>query len=362
MINPFLSIVVPVYNTPISFLEANINSILSQDGNLEIIYINDGSTKEWIDRMLVDAARKDSRVVYINKKNSGVSDTRNEGIKNAHGQYIMFVDSDDTLFDNCIIKCCESARDSGADIILFGVGNFPKASRIRKLLDNSEKENMLLATLSYHAEDYIKQGVSIDGPVAKFIRTNMIKDNGILFPLNIARAEDAIFDAYCYEHANKILIDNFDVYNIVCNPESLTKSYRYELVQMIPHYLEEEKKFVEKYYPNSRLFFKALQYRTFTGIMEVVYSYFEVNPEKKTAMKIRKEFINLMRHPLVHSCLKEISKTDLKILGYLSFFDYVYLRSFQKASYLIYLINLKTLRLCEALVSSVLYKKLRNVN
>ena len=75
---PELTIIIPVYNTPQSLLEANIKSVLSQCGDIEIVYINDGSTDTWVDLMLTEAANSDSRVTYIKKQNTGVSSTRNE--------------------------------------------------------------------------------------------------------------------------------------------------------------------------------------------------------------------------------------------------------------------------------------------
>ena len=92
-----ISVIVPVYNPPHHLFEANIKSLTSQCGDFEFIYINDGSTDKWITDRLQCLARTDSRIVYVNKQNSGVSDTRNVGIDMAKGDYVMFVDSDDAL-------------------------------------------------------------------------------------------------------------------------------------------------------------------------------------------------------------------------------------------------------------------------
>lgn len=69
-----ISVVVPVYNPPHHLFEENIKSLISQCGDFEFIYINDGSTDEWIDKRLQNLAETDSRIVYIRKQNSGVSD------------------------------------------------------------------------------------------------------------------------------------------------------------------------------------------------------------------------------------------------------------------------------------------------
>lgn len=91
-----ISVIIPVYNTAMC-LPALIESIKAQTyQNLEIVFVNDGSTDE--SGMLLDAfARQDSRVKVIHQKNGGVSAARNAGLDVATGDYITFADSDDTL-------------------------------------------------------------------------------------------------------------------------------------------------------------------------------------------------------------------------------------------------------------------------
>src|SRR5690606_28311319 len=72
-----------------------IDSILAQTfTDMELILVNDGSTDD-SGKICNEYARKDKRVQVINKQNSGVSDTRNRGLKEAKGKYILFIDGDD---------------------------------------------------------------------------------------------------------------------------------------------------------------------------------------------------------------------------------------------------------------------------
>lgn len=91
-----ISVIVPVYNN-VKYLETCILSICAQTySNLEIIAVDDGSTDgsaELIDRL----AEIDCRIKVIHKENGGVSSARNTGITKAEGDYITFVDSDDTI-------------------------------------------------------------------------------------------------------------------------------------------------------------------------------------------------------------------------------------------------------------------------
>jgi glycosyltransferase involved in cell wall biosynthesis len=100
-IPPKVSVIIPVYNAE-KFLQPCIDTILSQTyTNLEIITVNDGSTDSCLS-ILEDYQCKDSRIVIIDQANSGVSSARNAGIENANGDYIFFLDADDTINRECI--------------------------------------------------------------------------------------------------------------------------------------------------------------------------------------------------------------------------------------------------------------------
>ena len=91
-----VSIVVPVYNVE-KYLERCIQSILEQSyTNLQIILVDDGSTDE--SGHIADSwNKKDKRILVIHQFNAGLSAARNCGIKQAKGDYILFVDSDDWI-------------------------------------------------------------------------------------------------------------------------------------------------------------------------------------------------------------------------------------------------------------------------
>ncbi len=99
MENPFFSIIVPVYNKE-RYIANTLDTILQQDfTSFEILAIDDGST----DRSAsIIQNIHDERIIYIHQNNQGVSAARNRGIQEAKGEWIMFLDADDELEQNCL--------------------------------------------------------------------------------------------------------------------------------------------------------------------------------------------------------------------------------------------------------------------
>lgn len=113
--NKKISIIVPIYNME-QYLERCLLSLIHQDyQNLEIILINDGSTDNSIN--ICNKYKKiDNRIIVINKAHSGLSDTRNIGIKKATGDYIGFVDSDDYIDKDMFKNLIEGAEKYKCEI------------------------------------------------------------------------------------------------------------------------------------------------------------------------------------------------------------------------------------------------------
>ena len=98
-----VSIIVPVYNT-FKYIKQCIDSVISQTYcDWELLLLNDGSTDE-SGKICDDYSLKDDRIKCIHKSNTGVSDTRNQGIMLSRGEYIIFLDSDDYWCDSRILE------------------------------------------------------------------------------------------------------------------------------------------------------------------------------------------------------------------------------------------------------------------
>ena len=117
MDQPLVSIILPVYNAQ-NHLARCIGSILNQTyKNIELIILNDGS-KDHSLPVCEEFRAKDSRIVLVDKENSGVSDTRNLGLKLAGGEYVQFVDSDDYIDPDFTQHLVEAAEAHHADLVI----------------------------------------------------------------------------------------------------------------------------------------------------------------------------------------------------------------------------------------------------
>ena len=117
--NPKISIVITLHNQE-KFIQSIYESILKQTlKDIEIIFVNDGS-KDKTTFLIKRLMKKDKRIVYLkNKEKKGPFVSRNKGILNSKGDYILVIDPDDLLVNNILIKAYETAKQYNLDIIQF---------------------------------------------------------------------------------------------------------------------------------------------------------------------------------------------------------------------------------------------------
>ncbi|CAM4143503.1 glycosyltransferase family 2 protein [Zobellia nedashkovskayae] len=115
-----ISVIVPVYNTEL-YLEKCVNSIVSQTfSDIEVILVNDGSSDS-SPRICDELQQRDKRIYVIHQKNQGVSAARNAGMKSANGDFVNFVDSDDSLEPDMLELLYNNAINFTADISICSV-------------------------------------------------------------------------------------------------------------------------------------------------------------------------------------------------------------------------------------------------
>ena len=123
-----VSLIIPVYNVE-KYLSKCLDSLVNQTlRDIEIICINDGSTDNSL-KILEEYSKNDSRIIVINKENSGPSVARNSGMEIATGEYIGFVDSDDWIDLDYFEKLYNSAVENSADIAVASIIRWRKCNQ-----------------------------------------------------------------------------------------------------------------------------------------------------------------------------------------------------------------------------------------
>lgn len=134
--NKVVSIVIPIFNVE-KYLERCIESVINQTyKNLDIILVDDGSPDN-CPKICDEYKKKDKRIKVIHKKNGGLSDARNCGMKIIKGDYLFFLDSDDYIPENAIEILLNIAIKNSSDIV---VGKYLEFSNDNILKKNKDDE------------------------------------------------------------------------------------------------------------------------------------------------------------------------------------------------------------------------------
>ena len=173
---PKVSVIVPVYNTE-KYLPRCIDSILTQTfTDFELILVNDGSTDN-SGKICDEYAEKDSRIVVAHKENEGANAARKEGVNIASGEWINFVDSDDTITSNSIELLINNTSDN-IDIV---IGQIFKTKRCAEILSYFDYRKKILTGKMAH-------------PVAKLYRRKILIEEIFDLPKKITIGEDMLMN------------------------------------------------------------------------------------------------------------------------------------------------------------------------
>lgn len=213
-----VSVIIPVYNSE-KFLYRSVVSVLEQSyKNIELILVNDGSTDS-SGKICDEFAQSDLRVKVIHQENKGVSVARNTAIKEANGDYITFLDSDDELFNDAIANLMNAATSSEADM---AVGKLVNKTNTGKILE----EDMDLSDSLLINERFIELALE-DHPSSYYACRILYKKEfirGLFFEENCIIGEDNFFVFQCATKKPKVVIIPNEVYIYYSNPTSATRS------------------------------------------------------------------------------------------------------------------------------------------
>ena len=215
-----ISVIVPVYNTE-KYLRECLDSIVNQTfEDIEIICINDGSTDNSLD-ILKEYEKSDKRLSVVCQPNSGLSITRNHGIKLARGDYIYFIDSDDYLELTALEELYGISNENNLDILIFKLINFDDGTTNKYTSEYYEMEqfkylNGKVFNYADVGEDALNFAVSAPG---KFYKMELIQN--MEFPQNLI-FEDNLFFAKAMLKANRVSFYDKHLYYRRIRNDSIT--------------------------------------------------------------------------------------------------------------------------------------------
>lgn len=215
-----VSIVVPVYNCEM-FLPRCIRSILGQTyENIELLLVDDGATDR--SGKLCDHYAGNEKVRVFHQKNEGVSCARNRGIAEAEGEYILFVDSDDTIEKEMVETLVQAVQMEKADCAFCGlVHDWPDYSwnvperPVQKVTDGRGAIREILINK-----------IATAGPVCKMFHRNLLMADGGagIFPRDLTIGEDALAMIDALQKAERVAFDTKPLYHYNHREDSLMLS------------------------------------------------------------------------------------------------------------------------------------------
>ena len=219
----FISVVVPVYNVE-KYLEKCLQSLIEQCySDMEIVVVDDKST----DRSLCIAKKyeKYNNVKVISKeKNTGLSDSRNVGIRESRGQYIMFLDSDDYVEDGWIFKIQEIVKkENEPDIVYFGYSEEYESTNEKYIKYGYVSQKDKIYTGEEFAIAELKQRNLYAAACFGIYNREFIVRNNLYFESGLLH-EDELWTPQVILRANKVYTSDYVFYHYLRRNGSITRS------------------------------------------------------------------------------------------------------------------------------------------
>ena len=218
---PKFSIIIPAYNAE-RYIKQCLDSILQNSkeslSKTEIIVINDGSTDNTL--KILESYNQHKNIKIHTTKNQGVSAARNFGISLAKGEWVTFIDADDTVNSNFskVVSLVENSRSS---FIIFS--NY----------DIETTDKKILTTQTLQSSTYLS------GPWSKVYNRQFLVKHKILFEKDILMGEDMLFNLEVIQNSYAIESYKMGFYNYRQNNNSATRHFNQKII-------ESDKKFYKK--------------------------------------------------------------------------------------------------------------------
>jgi glycosyltransferase involved in cell wall biosynthesis len=212
-----ISIIIPCYNVE-QYIAECLASVFEQnmlEQDFEVLIINDGSTDQ-SQKVAEELSKNKSNVRIISQQNKGLGGARNTGIKNATGDYLLFLDADDRLFPMVIEDLLNIAQHENLDILEFSAQGINEKEQI--LYRVSNKSPVFLSGF-----DYYNSIRYMNSACNKLYKRNFLIDNDLLF-LEKIYIEDFEFNTRCFAKVQRIQATDLLVAHFLQSQNSITRN------------------------------------------------------------------------------------------------------------------------------------------
>lgn len=238
-----ISIIVPIYNVE-KQLRRCIDSLLKQDSNelqTEIILVNDGSTDNSGNIAKEYASKYKDKIIYLEKENEGVSETRNFAIPYVTGEYMTFVDSDDYIEENLYAKLLKYMNEE-YDLVKF------KAVKVNEQGEKIEEPIITEFDNKTGEEAFdilYKIDTMIDIAWIYIYKSEFYKNNNFRFAKGLYHEDFGLMPLVMIK-AKKVASTNIGTYNYVQTQNSITRGQESKKVKMAKDLLKHYDNMINK--------------------------------------------------------------------------------------------------------------------
>ena len=300
------SIIIPVYNVE-SYLRQCLDSVLAQTfGDWEAICVNDGST-DGSAAILEEYAAKDDRFKVITQANAGLSAARNAGIKEAQGEYVLFLDSDDWLEPTALqtldtqlsrpLSPRGVVEDRGElfDMLCFSGRRFFEEANSFHPADELPEKTYATGMDYYNESALAPRDFAFVCVVLRAYRRSFLLENNLWFKESIYHEDNLFTPIACY-YAKNIRVINACLYNYRVRANSITTTYSQKRLKDFMSIANE----LASFFIHKTGFDRTTVYRAITHHFQVVF------------LKSSKENIKELKEICDWESYKKVSRTKLR--------------------------------------------------
>jgi len=322
-----VSVVVPMYNVE-KYLEACLDSIVNQTlKEIEIILVDDGSPDS-SGKIADSYAEKDPRIRVIHKQNGGVSEARNDGISQSHGEYLYIMDSDDCIAPEALKKMYNQAMKSSADVVISDhymcdenlnhprpAHFFPEEFVTDDIQIIHKLRNMAIfeGYSPFESKEY--KGLGIGAPWTKLIKRSLVTEHNLKFDSYVKGVfDDGLFCVEVFQKAKKVSYIRENLYYYRVLKTSLMRGFNPKREEINDRIFERIRNFGENYSCMSEIE-GPYWGRVFLNLRFLFIAYF-CNANNKASKKERyKEMKKVISKKVYSDMIKKVDISKLNSSG-----------------------------------------------